>query len=325
MPSRGGVQGHNRRERSNKKDRASTRRGTIYFASPPKSNKVSLTTSADREQAEGRMSSEAAATDTVRAFLATLSRAQYEAATAPADVPLQILAGPGSGKTRVLVARVAWLIEHEQINPRNLVVVTFTNKAAGEMKKRLFGLIGPYRTANLVLGKLFFGSSSCCVARSPDLSPVLGTFHATCSSLLRKYGGLIGVPNNFTIADADESKKIIKEQIKQLQSHLDANKLPSKLKPEICMAEISRAKSKNMSAEQFHTYLRNIESGRVKVNNGRFKPERTEVRSAIAVIYSAYEAYLQQQNALDFDDLLVNGLRLLSDEKAGVTLGMRHM
>lgn len=85
-------------------------------------------------------------------YLASLSRAQYKAVTAPPNVPLQILAGPGSGKTRVLVARVTWLILANRVRPNDLVVVTFTNKAANEMRQRLNKLIGPERTANLILG-----------------------------------------------------------------------------------------------------------------------------------------------------------------------------
>jgi superfamily I DNA/RNA helicase len=86
-------------------------------------------------------------------YLASLSRAQYDAVTASPEIPLQILAGPGSGKTRVLVARVTWLILANGIRPNDLVVVTFTNKAANEMRQRLQKLIGPERTANLILGE----------------------------------------------------------------------------------------------------------------------------------------------------------------------------
>lgn len=86
-------------------------------------------------------------------YLRILSAAQYGAVTAPPDEPLQILAGPGSGKTRVLVARVAWLILEHDMNPRDLVVVTFTNKAANEMRQRLHALIGQQRTSQLVLGR----------------------------------------------------------------------------------------------------------------------------------------------------------------------------
>lgn len=86
-------------------------------------------------------------------YLSRLSEAQYKAVTSPPDEPLQILAGPGSGKTRVLVCRVAWLVLEQNLDPRDLVVVTFTNKAANEMRHRLNALIGQYRTSLLILGK----------------------------------------------------------------------------------------------------------------------------------------------------------------------------
>lgn len=87
-------------------------------------------------------------------YLSSLSKAQYNAVTADPNIPLQILAGPGSGKTRVLVARVAWLILAQKIRPSDLVVVTFTNKASNEMKQRLIKLIGPERTLQLILGEV---------------------------------------------------------------------------------------------------------------------------------------------------------------------------
>ncbi|PWN49622.1 UvrD-helicase-domain-containing protein [Violaceomyces palustris] len=117
-------------------------------------------------------------------YLASLSDTQFAAATYGASKSLQILAGPGSGKTRVLTSRVAWLIldPGNSLQPEDVVVVTFTNKAASEMKKRLDVLVGPERTARLIIG----------------------TFHATCARYLRKYGQLIDLRNNFSIMDADD-------------------------------------------------------------------------------------------------------------------------
>jgi len=118
--------------------------------------------------------------------LERLSDAQRTAVTWDAATPLQILAGPGSGKTRVLTTRVAWLVlgdEHRApLDPSRCVVVTFTNKAANEMRERLVALIGTEKTQKLVLG----------------------TFHATCARFLRRWGRKIGVDSNFTIADVDD-------------------------------------------------------------------------------------------------------------------------
>ncbi|MCO5576836.1 hypothetical protein L7F22_030656 [Adiantum nelumboides] len=130
------------------------------------------------------------------AYLSILSEAQYNAVTADPDEPLQILAGPGSGKTRVLVSRVAWLILEKKISPRDMVVVTFTNKAANEMKERLLKLIGKERTENLILG----------------------TFHATCARYLRRHATNIGIKNNFSICDVDEQKRFFKQLAKDDES-----------------------------------------------------------------------------------------------------------
>lgn len=104
------------------------------------------------------------------------------AVTFPEDVPLQILAGPGSGKTRVLTSRIAYLVNHYGVDPNHLVAVTFTKKAAQEMRHRLFALLGKETTNDLVLG----------------------TFHATCARYLRKYGTRIGLNTNFVIMDAED-------------------------------------------------------------------------------------------------------------------------
>lgn len=117
----------------------------------------------------------------------SLSASQQAAVQCDAARPLQILAGPGSGKTRVLTMRVAHLLldaEHDaRVLPQHCVVVTFTNKAANEMRTRLTALIGPERTQKLVLG----------------------TFHALCAMFLRRHGARIGIDHNFTIADTDDA------------------------------------------------------------------------------------------------------------------------
>ena len=100
----------------------------------------------------------------------------------PPRTPLQILAGPGSGKTKVLTSRIAHLITEHQIPPQSICAVTFTNKAANEMRERLCKLVGKNVTGQIRMG----------------------TFHALCAMFLRKHATLIGVGTNFTVCDADE-------------------------------------------------------------------------------------------------------------------------
>lgn len=108
--------------------------------------------------------------------------------------PLLLLAGAGSGKTRVLTHRIAYLIEEKGVNPWNIMAITFTNKAAGEMRERVDSLVG-------------FGSESIWVS----------TFHSTCVRILRRYIDRLGYSNSFTIYDSDDQKTLMKDVCKRLQ------------------------------------------------------------------------------------------------------------
>ena len=112
----------------------------------------------------------------------TLNEQQREAVF-HTEGPLLILAGAGSGKTRVLTHRIAYLIEEQQVNPWNILAITFTNKAAGEMRERVDKLVG-------------YGSESIWVS----------TFHSMCVRILRRHIDLLGYDTNFTIYDSDDQK-----------------------------------------------------------------------------------------------------------------------
>lgn len=136
--------------------------------------------------------------------------------------PLLILAGAGSGKTRVLTHRVAWLIEEKQVNPWNIMAITFTNKAAGEMRDRVETMLGG------ALGGVW-----------------VATFHSTCVRILRRYIDRIGFGTNFTIYDGDDQKTIIKEICKRFQ-------IDTKLYRErFFMAAISAAKDELISPDDY--------------------------------------------------------------------------
>ena len=117
----------------------------------------------------------------------TLNEQQKEAVF-HTEGPLLILAGAGSGKTRVLTHRIAYLIEERGVNPRNILAITFTNKAAGEMRERVDRLVG-------------FGAESIWVS----------TFHSTCVRILRRYIDRIGFDTNFTIYDSDDQKSLMRD------------------------------------------------------------------------------------------------------------------
>ena len=128
------------------------------------------------------------------ALLEGLNEAQKDAVTSPAGV-LQVLAPPGSGKTKTLTARVAYHVVHERLQPWNIIVCTFTIKAAREMKDRIKGFVGEKLEAKLILG----------------------TFHSVARRFLSRYGHEIGIDKNFGIADTDDSKAIIKRIVNRHQ------------------------------------------------------------------------------------------------------------
>ncbi len=125
-------------------------------------------------------------------LLEDLNPAQREAVTA-GDGPLLVLAGAGSGKTRVIAYRIAWLLGHHGLAPRDVLAVTFTNKAAGEMARRVEQLLAPVGLR----------------------APLIATFHAACVRILRQHGAHVGLPARFTIYDEDDRLALVKESMKE--------------------------------------------------------------------------------------------------------------
>ncbi len=155
-------------------------------------------------------------------FLDTLNPAQKAAVTA-GEGPVLVLAGPGSGKTRVLTQRIAYLIGYQGVRPYQMLAVTFTNKAAREMEHRVQALLGEEMTRGLLLG----------------------TFHATCARILRREADRLPVSNEFVIFDADDQQKVVKTAIKELN-------LNDKLyRPVVVHAAISRAKNELIKPVDF--------------------------------------------------------------------------
>lgn len=178
--------------------------------------------------------------------------------------PLLVLAGAGSGKTRVLTHRIAYLIEEKGVNPWNIMAITFTNKAAEEMRNRVDRLIG-------------FGSESIWVA----------TFHSTCARILRRYIDQIGFETNFSIYDTDDQKAVIRQVIKKMD--LD----PRMYKEKVLLSAISSAKNEFISPQEMEESV------------GMDLQQRK-----IAQAYKEYQNKLKENNALDFDDLLVKTVEL---------------
>jgi DNA helicase II / ATP-dependent DNA helicase PcrA len=209
-------------------------------------------------------------------LLQGLNTQQREAVTTT-EGALLVLAGAGSGKTRVITVRIAYLIAEKGIPPHNILAVTFTNKAAGEMRERV--------DKNLRQLEIKLLSA-----------PLISTFHSLCVRILRQDIEHLkeGYTRSFTIYDTDDAQKLIKTCIKDLGYD------DKQLSPRITQSAISAAKNRG---EDPNTY-----SAAQDYNNERAQ--------AIGRVFKLYEERLQNNNALDFDDLLIKTVQLLrrSDE-----------
>ena len=192
-----------------------------------------------------------------------------KAAVAYTDGPLLVLAGAGSGKTKTLTHRIAYLLTHERVWPNEILAVTFTNKAAREMRERLAALIDQPNTRQFM--------------------PWMGTFHGICVRILRRDGPAIGVPSNFIIYDEADRQGLIKQAMKQLSI------APDKLKPRSVSVAISNAKNDLLTPDDY--------AAAAQYPN----------QQHIAKIYDRYEQLRSEAGALDFDDLLIETVRLLRD------------
>ena len=200
--------------------------------------------------------------------LDALNEPQRQAVMAT-DGPLLILAGAGSGKTRVLTHRTAYLIEECGVNPYNIMAITFTNKAAGEMRERIDQMVG-------------YGSESIWVC----------TFHSTCVRILRRYIDRLGFGTNFTIYDSDDQKTLMKDICKRLE--IDTKMYKEKM----FLSAISSAKDELIDPIEFET-----------------RAAGDYVKRKQAQVYREYQQALKQNNALDFDDLIMKTVELFKLDK----------
>jgi len=181
--------------------------------------------------------------------------------------PLLVLAGAGSGKTRVLTHRIAYLVREKNVAPWSILAITFTNKAAREMKERLETLVGPQVE-----------------------EMVVSTFHSACVKILRRDIERLGYERNFVIFDSSDQQTVIKDCLKEL--NMNEKNFP----PKSVLVEIGRAKDELIDPKTFSAMY-----------------ESDFRMSRIAQIYTLYQKKLIQSNALDFDDIIMNTVRLLSE------------
>lgn len=209
-------------------------------------------------------------------YLEGLNEAQKQAVLAT-EGPVSVLAGAGAGKTRVLATRIYHLIR-SGIPPEHILAVTFTNKAAREMRERVRTLLQLDPTPSRASGPAF-------------TEPFIATFHGLGRELLESYGSVMGVPRFFSIYDRDDSERAILAALKAL----DVN--PKELSPHSVLSRISRAKGEGMRARDFYE-----KQGRSSFN-ARMSAEA----------WLRYEETLRKEKSLDFDDLIALPVRLLEE------------
>ncbi len=195
-------------------------------------------------------------------ILSTLNPMQRKAASS-VEGPLLILAGAGSGKTGTMTHRIAYMIKEKGISPYSILAVTFTNKAAGEMRDRVIQLVGDVR------------------------GMWIQTFHSACLRILRSDAEKLGYTSSFVVYDPVDQKALVKTIVKELGLDEKRNS------PGYVLGEISAAKEKALGSADMRSEFAGVE---------RYKD--------IIRIYESYEIALKKNNAMDFDDLILNAVRL---------------
>lgn len=182
--------------------------------------------------------------------------------------PLLILAGAGSGKTKTLTHRIAYLIDQNKASTGEILAVTFTNKAAGEMRERLASLLGV-------------------ASENRSFMPWMGTFHSIAVRILRYYGEQNGLPRNFVILDETDRLSLVKTVMREL------NIVDKQFNPRTIASLISTAKNDMLSPDEY------------------YKIARMPLQQIAAEVYPRYEKLRRDTKSLDFDDLLLETVRLL--------------
>lgn len=210
-----------------------------------------------------------------------LNTKQRQAVESPSNERLQIIAGPGTGKTKVLISRVAYLLIKERISPQRIIVTTFTKKAANEMIERLKELLGD---SPIQVDKL-----------------LIGTFHSICFRIIKIYGKKIGI-SDYNIADERDSKQILEEVITKLTDE------ELKYIAEFPDRQVDAFKS-NKEEDKYHGWdPKKVRRQISKLKSSGIGPDiyeqRNDCNQFLGFLYSRYQKHLKQNLLLDFDDCL---------------------
>jgi DNA helicase-2/ATP-dependent DNA helicase PcrA len=212
-----------------------------------------------------------AAADALAARIMARLNPEQQRAVRTTDGPVLILAGAGSGKTRVLAHRVAYLIGVKGVRPWQILAVTFTNKAAAELRARITGLVG----------------------EEAGREVAMGTFHALCARVLRRDGSAIGLDPHFVVYDSDDQQALMKQILREEDLPITGEHKPSAI-----LGAISRAKNEMLDEDFLN-------------QNAHTHRERE-----IARLFGRYQTRLRASNAVDFDDLLLDAVKLFQEAPA---------
>ena len=188
--------------------------------------------------------------------------------------PVLVLAGAGSGKTKALTHRIAYLIKEKHISPYNLLAVTFTNKAAAEITSRISKLLGSSSESNNVAIKQLSNDEMFKL-------PWAGTFHSICAKILRREADFVGYTRSFTIYDSQDSLSVIKKIMRE--QGIDTKNF----NPNSISYFISGAKNELIDATEYKKYT------------------NSPLEAVTSKVYLSYEKYMREYNAMDFDDLIM--------------------
>ncbi len=204
-----------------------------------------------------------------KSLLNDLNPNQQDAVRAT-DGPMIILAGAGSGKTRVLTHKVMYLMLEKSVEPESILMVTFTNKAAKEMKERIHAFLSTH-------GESISGA------------PIVATFHSLCARILRTDGHFIGISKSFVIYDDNDQLDVVKEAMNRLTLSV------KDFKPNSILTTISQAKNELIYENEYGTFARGL------------------FQQTVAKVYPLYQKILKENDALDFDDLILKTVRLFRE------------
>ncbi len=239
-------------------------------------------------------------------ILKTLNQPQKEAVL-QTDGPVLVLAGAGSGKTKALTHRIAYLIREKKISHFNILAVTFTNKAAAEMAERVAKLLATEKQKNRrteeqgesqtedqkFLAMLQGDNQDLLQPTTYNLQPVrlpwLGTFHSICVRILRREAEYLGYNRNFTIYDTTDQKSVIKRSMKELGIDV------KNFNPQAVQYFISGAKNELINFSEYKKYI------------------NSPMEKVVSDVYVRYQRYLKEANAFDFDDLIMKCVELFQN------------